>query len=69
MADAGTSGVAENRSGLFTWPFLGFIVAERHQRENDYRYPTRLRKDAANANLPFVGLWLVVSQAVKGVVD
>ena len=30
-----------------------------------YRYPTRLRKHAVNANLPFVGLWLVVSQRLR----
>src|ERR1700732_1760965 len=30
--------------------------------QNTYKYPTRLRKHAVNANLPFVGLWVVVSQ-------
>jgi hypothetical protein len=65
MAYADTSGVTEIGPDYSLGRSLGFIVAERHQRENAYRYPTRLRKHAVNANLPFVGLWLVVSQRLR----
>jgi Stage II sporulation protein E (SpoIIE) len=41
------------------------IVAKATNRRNAYRYSTRLRKHAVNANLPFVGLWLVVSQRLR----
>jgi hypothetical protein len=40
----------------------GQIFNGGHKPENTYRYPTRLRKHAANANLPCIGLRLVVSQ-------
>ena len=33
-----------------------------YDRQNAYKYLTRLRKHAVNANLPLVELWLVVSQ-------
>ena len=35
--------------------------------KNVYKYLTRLRKYAVNANLPFVGLCLSLSQRAKGV--
>ena len=61
-------------SEAFTQPVQTVMETEGHgnrphQRENAYRYPTRLRKHAANANLPFAGALAGRQPAIKGVVD
>ena len=62
VADAGASGLRKS-VGTIHWPFPRTQTRRNaNQRQNAYKYLTRLRKHAVNANLPLVELWLVVSQ-------